>query len=268
MPSHPVTSPAPLRVGLVGYGLAGSTFHAPHIAAADGLELVRVVTGNAERAAQVRAQHPCAQVVPDVEALLAHEDLDLVVVASPGDRHAEHAAAVLEAGIACLVDKPFVIDVADGHELVALANDRRVPLTVFQNRRYDDDYLLVREVVRSGRLGQVLRFESRIERWKPAQKKAWKAQGTVAGGGGLLYDLGAHLLDQAVQLFGEPVDSHAEIDRRTGATAADDDTVVCLTHAGGVRSRLVMSTCTAIPGPRMTVVGDAGALVKIGRAHV
>lgn len=261
MGTYPVTKTSPMRVGIIGYGLAGSTFHAPHVAAVDDLELAYVVTTNEQRAEQARAEHPGVQVVPDVAALLEHDDLDLVVVASPGEHHYEHAKAVIEAGVACLVDKPFVTDLADGHDLIALANDNRVPLTVFQSRRYDDDYLLVREVVRSGRLGQIYRFESRMERWQPVQAKAWKAEGTVEDGAGLLYDLGAHLLDQALQLFGEPEKVYAEIDNRSHVTRADDDTVVSLWHKGGVRSLMYMSTVVGIPGPRFTVIGEKGALV-------
>lgn len=259
---YPVTHDGPLRVGVVGYGLAGRIFHSAHIAAVPDLTLAYVVSSNTDRAEQARGEHPGVTVVPDVPTLLEHaDDLDLVVVASPGPLHAQHARAVLEAGVAALVDKPFVVDPADGQALIDLADERGLPLTVFQNRRYDDDYRLVRDVVHSGVLGDVVRFESAIERWKPTASKQWKAEGTVADGGGLLFDLGAHLIDQAVQLFGEPVEVHAEIGRRTDATPADDDTFCSLLHPDGVRSHLTMSTAVGIPGPRMRIVGTRGALV-------
>jgi len=252
-----------LRVGLIGYGLAGSVFHAPLIAATPGLSLAAVVTGNPERAARVRAKHPGAAVVGGVEQLWPL-NLDLVVVASPNRLHVAHATAALEAGVAVVVDKPLAVTADQARALADRAELLGLPLSVFQNRRWDGDFLTVAELVRGGGLGDVYRFESRFERWRPQLKGGWRELGDPAEAGGLLYDLGSHLVDQALTLFGPATEVYAELDCRRPGGQADDDAFVALRHAGGTRSHLWMSAVAGDLGPRFRVLGSDRAYVVHG----
>ena len=254
---------SPLRVGLIGYGLAGSVFHAPLIAATPGLALAAVVTRNPERQDQVRREHPGAQVLDDVEQLWT-AGLDLVVVASPNRTHVPQATAALEAGLAVVVDKPLAATAAEGEALAALAEQRGLVLSVFQNRRWDGDFLTVAELVRSGKLGAVHRFESRFERWRPELKGGWRELADPAEAGGLLYDLGSHLVDQALTLFGPAAEVYAELDCRRAGSQADDDAFVALRHADGTRSHLWMSAVAGNLGPRFRVLGSESAYVVEG----
>jgi scyllo-inositol 2-dehydrogenase (NADP+) len=252
-----------LRVGLIGYGLAGSVFHAPLIAATPGLSLAAVVTANAERQAQARREHPGVAVVDSVDGLW-ELNLDLVVVASPNRLHVAHATAALEAGVAVVVDKPLAPSAAEARELAAFAEQRGLPLSVFQNRRWDGDFLTVAGLVRSGKLGTVHRFESRFERWRPQPKGGWRESGDPAEAGGLLYDLGSHLVDQALTLFGPVTEVYAEVDCLREGSQADDDAFVALRHAGGTRSHLWMSAFAGSLGPRFRVLGSDNSYVCHG----
>ncbi|MFC1415766.1 Gfo/Idh/MocA family oxidoreductase [Streptacidiphilus cavernicola] len=256
-------SPSPLRVGLIGYGVAGAVFHAPLITATPGLELAAVVSRNPERQAQIRRDHPGATVLDDVEQLWT-AGLDLVVVASPNRTHVPQATAALEAGLAVVVDKPLAATAAEGEALAALAEQRGLVLSVFQNRRWDGDFRTVTELVRSGKLGRVHRFESRFERWRPQLKGGWRELGDPAEAGGLLYDLGSHLVDQALTLFGPVSEVYAELDCRRPGAQADDDAFVALRHADGTRSHLWMSAVAGSLGPRFRVLGSESAYVVDG----
>ncbi|MEH0845406.1 Gfo/Idh/MocA family oxidoreductase [Micromonospora sp. CPCC 205711] len=254
-----------LRVGLLGYGVAGRVFHAPLIAATPGLTLHAVVTANPERREQVRHEHPDARLVDDPDLLWRAPDaLDLVVVATPNKQHVPMARAAIAAGLPVVVDKPLAASAAEGRALVDEARRRNVPLTVFQNRRWDGDFLTARRLVTQGELGRVTRFESRFERWRPAIKPGWREKGAPDEAGGALYDLGAHLVDQAVQLFGPVSHVYAEVDRRRPGAQVDDDAFVALTHAGGVRSHLWMSALAAQLGPRLRILGDRAAYTSYG----
>ncbi|MFE6098439.1 Gfo/Idh/MocA family oxidoreductase [Streptomyces laurentii] len=263
--SSPATPSSPLRVGLVGYGLAGSVFHAPLIAASPDLVLDTVSTGNPERAAQARAAHPGVRVAGSADEVLARAgELDLIVVASPNKTHVPVAAAALEAGLPVVVDKPLAATAAEARALAALAEDRGLLLSVFQNRRWDNDFLTLRALIAEGALGEVQRFESRFERWRPQPKGGWRESGDPAEIGGLLYDLGSHVVDQALVLFGPVVRVYAESDVRRPGAEADDDTFLALTHANGVRSHLWVSATTAQLGPRFRVLGQEAGFVKYG----
>ncbi|ANZ39421.1 oxidoreductase [Lentzea guizhouensis] len=248
------------RAGLLGYGIAGRVFHAPLISSTEGMELTAVVTANPERQAQARAGHPDAKIVTADE--LFELDLDLVVVATPNRTHVEYAKRAIDKGVAVVVDKPFAPTSAQAQELVDAARAKGVPLTVFQNRRWDSDFLTVREVV--GRLGDVRRFESRYERWIPEIWDNWRELGAPEEAGGLLYDLGAHLVDQALQLFGPVAQVYAELDLRRPGAQVDDDVFVALTHVNGVRSHLWANAHAAHNGPRFRVLGSEGAFVVDG----
>ncbi|MEV4106434.1 Gfo/Idh/MocA family oxidoreductase [Nonomuraea sp. NPDC049695] len=250
-----------LRVGLVGYGTAGAYFHAPLIHATPGLCLAAVVTRNAARQAEAAEKYG-ATPVPDVEELW--DRCDLVVVASPNRTHVTTATAALTHGLPVVVDKPLARTAEEGRELVRLAKERGLMLTVYQNRRWDGDFRTVRRLVEEGRLGEVLRFESRFERWRPVPKGGWRETGGAEEIGGLLYDLGSHLVDQALQLLGPVREVYCESDVRRAGVASDDDTFIALTHAGGARSHLWMSSVSAFRGPRFRVLGSSAAYVKHG----
>ncbi|SCG36589.1 Gfo/Idh/MocA family protein [Micromonospora coxensis] len=254
-----------LRVGLLGYGIAGRVFHAPLIAATPGLRLHAVVTANPDRREQVRREHPDARLVDDADLLWrTPQALDLVVVATPNRQHLPMARAAVAAGLPVVVDKPLAATAAEGRALVDEAHRRGVPLTVFQNRRWDGDFRTARRLVAGGELGRVTRFESRFERWRPAIKPGWRESAAPGEAGGALYDLGAHLVDQAVQLFGPVRTVYAEVDRRRPGALVDDDAFVALTHTGGVRSHLWMSAVAAQLGPRMRILGDRAAYTTYG----
>ncbi|WP_327376150.1 Gfo/Idh/MocA family oxidoreductase [Streptomyces sp. NBC_01216] len=258
-------SRTPLRVGLVGYGLAGSVFHAPLVSATEGLVLDTVTTGDPGRREQARAAYPGVRVAGSPEELWARAaELDLVVVASPNKTHVPFATAALEAGLPVVVDKPVAGTAAEARALAALAEERGLLLSVFQNRRWDNDFLTLRALLADGAFGEVQRFESRFERWRPRLKGGWRESGAPEEIGGLLYDLGSHVVDQALVLFGPVVRVYAESDVRRPGAEADDDTFLALTHANDVRSHLYVSATTAQLGPRFRVLGQNAGLVKYG----
>ncbi len=252
-----------MRVGLAGYGLAGAVFHAPLIATTPGLSLVGVLTRNPERIAQAAHDHPEVVVVASIDELL-HLDLDLLVVATTNSTHVPLARAGIEAGVAVVVDKPLAPSAAEARDLVEAAAGAGVPFSTFQNRRWDGDFLTVKSLVRAGGLGTIRRLESRFERWRPALSGGWRERADPGEAGGLLFDLGSHLVDQALILLG-PVDSvYAEIDRRRSERAADDDVFVALQHTSGARSHLWASAVAASLGPRFRVLGSSAAYVCDG----
>ncbi|MET7825824.1 Gfo/Idh/MocA family oxidoreductase [Streptomyces sp. NBC_01281] len=256
----------PLRVGLVGYGLAGSVFHAPLIASTEGLTLDTVVTSNPERQEQARAEFGDGlrfAATPD-DLWARADELDLIVIASPNKTHVPIATAALKAGLPVVVDKPIAGTAAEARELAALADERGLLLSVFQNRRWDNDFLTLQGLIAEGELGDVWRFESRFERWRPQPKGGWRESGDPAEIGGLLYDLGSHVVDQALVLFGPAASVYAESDIRRPGAATDDDTFIAITHTSGVRSHLYVSATTAQLGPRFRVLGSQAGYVKYG----
>ncbi|MFF3684930.1 Gfo/Idh/MocA family oxidoreductase [Streptomyces sp. NPDC002187] len=256
---------SPLRVALVGYGLAGSVFHAPLIASTDGLVLDTIVTSNPERQEQARAEYPGVRFAAAPDELWDRADeLDLIVIASPNRTHVPIATAALQAGLAVVVDKPLAGTAAEAHQLADLAEERGLLLSVFQNRRWDNDFLTLRQLIANGELGDVQRFESRFERWRPELKGGWRESGDPEEIGGLLFDLGSHVVDQALTLFGPAVRVYAEADVRRPGAQTDDDTFIAVTHASGVRSHLYVSAITAQLGPRFRVLGSRAGYVKYG----
>jgi scyllo-inositol 2-dehydrogenase (NADP+) len=256
-------STAALRVALAGYGVAGASFHAPLIAATDGLALQAVVTRDPERRAQLAARHPGAVAADALTDVVA--DVDLVVVASPNRFHVDLARTALEAGKHVVVDKPLAVTAAQARALATQAETAGVVLTAFHNRRWDDDFLTLARVIGEGRLGRVLRLESRFDRWRPQIKEgAWREDGDPADGGGLLLDLGSHLADQAVQLLGPVSAVYAELDVRRPGAAVEDDVFLALAHESGARSQLWAGVHAADAPPRLRVLGDAAAFVSFG----
>lgn len=258
MPTTNMT--APIRTGIIGFGLSGRVFHAPFIATNPAFRLDLISTGSDEREAQARAQHPGAEIVGSPDALLARaEDLDLVVLASPAHVHLEQALAAFEAGANVVIDKPFVPTVTDAKQLIAASEDAGKLLAVFQNRRWDGDFLTIKRLLAEGALGGIHRFESTFERWGGALRDRWQDSTTPELGGGITYDLGSHLIDQALQLFGPATVDAAELTVVRPGGVSEDDAFLSLLHESGVRSHLTMSRAAGQTGPRFRVLGSQSA---------
>jgi predicted dehydrogenase len=253
MPTDPVTS-----VGLAGFGSAGRGIHAPLLHQA-GMTIVAVSTSNPDRAEQVRQEVPQARVVGDLDALLEVPGLDLVVLATPSGLHAAQVRQCVDAGIAVVVDKPLATNATDAFAVVEAARTAGVPLTVFQNRRFDAEHVAARATVRSGQLGEVFRHEFRWERWRPVPKDRWRENASAADGGGILLDIHSHMIDASVDLFGPIGTVYAEVEART--TAAEDDAFLACRHTSGVVSHLAATSVSAAPGPRLRILGLRGAFL-------
>lgn len=260
----PVPSPQdPVRVALVGYGSSGRTIHLPLLREA-GVEVAVVATSSAERTAAVAEDLPRARVVPDLDAVLAGREeagVELVVLASPTGVHEEQVLACVAAGAPVLVDKPLAVDAAGAARCVRAAREAGVPLTVFQNRRWDDEQRTLAALLATGEIGEVLRLERRWERWRPVPKDRWRENAPASEGGGLLLDLHSHLVDGATQLLGPVEAVYAEVSAVT--TPAEDTTFLALRHASGARSHLSAVSAAGAPGPRTRVLGTRGAYVVV-----
>jgi len=255
----------PIRTGIIGFGLSGRVFHAPFIATNPAFRLDLVATGNAERAADARSQHPSVEVVDSPNALLDRAgDLDLVILASPAHVHLEQGLAAFAAGAHVVIDKPFVPTVVDAKNLIAAAEKAERILTVFQNRRWDGDFLTVKKLLQDGTLGTVHRFESTFERWSGPNRDRWQDTTTIAQGAGISYDLGSHLVDQALQLFGPATVEAAELRIVRERSVSDDDAFISLLHANGLRSHLTLSRAAGQSGPRFRVLGSESAYTVYG----
>ena len=262
------TTPAsdvPTEVGLIGYGLGGSTFHAPFIAATPGLHLSAVMTTDPARRHGVEERYPDARVVATIDELLALTPrLDLISISSPNASHYPLAKAALEAGRHVVVDKPFAVTSAQARELGAIAKTNGVHAMPFQNRRWDGDFLTVRKLMADERLGTIFRFESRFDRWRGEPKPGWTRTDWVERAENIVHDIGAHLIDQALVLFGPVTHVYAELTARRAGIVSFDDAFLALTHASGESSHLYMSASAGQPGPRMSVFAGKGAYVKHG----
>jgi scyllo-inositol 2-dehydrogenase (NADP+) len=257
----------PIRVALIGYGLAGRVFHAPHIAATPGLRLDAIVTSDPQRQAEARQKYPGARLIDRPDDLWARaSDFDLVVIGAPNGTHVPLAVAALGAGLNVVVDKPFAPNAAEGRRVLEAARAAGRQVIPFHNRRWDGDLLTLQKLIAEGALGRVYRFDSRFERWRGTPKARWQAPEAEAraNGEGLLLDIGPHLVDQALVLFGPVARVYAELGRNYEGVTTEDDFALLLTHASGVRSHLFSSAMAAIPGPRFTVYGTRGGYQKFG----
>jgi predicted dehydrogenase len=247
-----------VRVALVGYGMAGREFHAPLLRSTAGMRLSQVVTSDPERSESAQAENPGVVVVASPDELWPLADrFDLVVLASPTWAHVEQALQAIEHGKAVVVDKPLAATAEDGRSVVSAAARRGVPLTVFQNRRWDPENLTARRLLADGQLGRVLRYEARYERWRPVPKHRWREDRTTEQGGGLLLDLQSHLVDAAIQLLGPAVSVRAELAAVT--TAGHDLTFLAVAHESGVISHLSATSLAGAVGPRLRILGQGGA---------
>jgi predicted dehydrogenase len=248
----------PLHVGLVGFGLAGEVFHAPLIRANQHLRLTHIVERTGGRAQQ---KYPDVQVLREVAPLLADPGIDLVVVATPNATHFEIANQALQAGKHVVVDKPFTVHSREADILIALARSHDRVLSVFHNRRWDGDFLTVREILGRGILGRLVEFESCYDRFRPELKGAWREQ--LVPGAGLLYDLGSHLIDQALVLFGSPQGVFADLRRQRDDAVVVDNFELHLQYPT-VKVALKAGSLVCEPSARFTLRGTEGTYTKFG----
>jgi predicted dehydrogenase len=241
-----------VRFGLVGYGFGGRIFHAPFLATASGCSLAGVVTGSAERRAEVHEDHPDVPVFGSVEELVA-SGVDAVVVSTPASTHAAVVEEVLRRGLPVVCDKPLAMRAGEARQVVELAERLGALFSVYQNRRWDADFRTVQAVLRAGSLGELRRFESAMEQWSAEPRPP-------SSGGGMLRDLGSHLVDQAVLLFGPVERVYAET--HLVAPELEDDVLLLLQHGSGMRSQLSASWRQGSPRPRFRVTGGNGTLVQ------
>ena len=256
-----------LRVAIVGYGSAGEFFHGPLLRHEPTMSVVAVVTSHPVRIQKAMAAHPGAQIFHSFDDLLAAQhdlDLDVVVIASANSAHVTQAQQALKVGLHVVVDKPLAGNAQDAQLLVEQAQNQQRVLTVFHNRRWDSDFLTLTNEVKQGHIGEVIRLESRYERWRPVLKGGWRESGTGTELGGLLLDLGSHLVDQALHLLG-PVESvHCRTKSLRDPAGPEDDFFIELEHISGATSHLSATVFAAKPGPRFRVLGTSGMLIFHG----
>ncbi|MBB3812547.1 putative dehydrogenase [Xanthomonas arboricola] len=250
--------PKPFNLAVVGYGYVGRTFHAPLIASTPGLTLHSVVSSKPQ---QAQADFPEVAVLADLDTALADPALDAVVLATPNQTHAPFALQALAAGKHVLVDKPFALDAAQARAVVAAAAAAGRIVSVFQNRRWDADFLTVRRLIDEGQLGEVVEFHSHFDRFRPQVRDRWRESDIP--GAGLWYDLGPHLLDQALQLFGTPQAIGADLQRQRNQARSDDYFHVTLRYP---RLRVILhaGSLVADSGLRFAVHGTRGSYLKHG----
>lgn len=221
--------------------------------------MAAVATRDPDRRARAEAENPGVRVVDDLDALLQVPDLDMVVLTTPTGLHHAHALQVIAAGLPLVVEKPLGVDLAQVREVVEAAHAARVPLSVYLQRRFDPSHRIARDLVASGKLGEVWRFEFRWERWEPTPPDRWRENTVAAHGGGKLLDLGPHMVDLAFQLFGPVEAVYAQVEARR--QVGDDESHLTLHHISGQTSQLDICTLVAAPGPRMRLIGSAGTWV-------
>jgi scyllo-inositol 2-dehydrogenase (NADP+) len=254
----------PIRTAVLGYGFAGRIFHSPFVHAVPGLELAAIVQRNGDSAA---VDYPATRILRSVDEAFADPAIDLIVVATPNDSHVELATRALEAGKHVVIDKPIAGASAEVRALIALEQKQGKILAPFHNRRFDGDYLTVRKLVNEGKLGRVVLVDSHFDRFRPIQRQnTWKEAGGPANG--LLFDLGPHLVDQALALFGAPKSVTASIRRERDVTAIEDAFDIVLEFAlpdgHSVRYECHATMIAAEPAPRFRVHGTLGSYVKFG----
>lgn len=247
-----------IKTGLVGYGLGGRCFHAPFIATLPSYELVSVVERKSEES---RQRYPWVKVVKSMEELLLNEEIELVVITTPNDTHYPFALQALHAGKQVVVDKPMTVTSKEALHLMETAREQQKILSVYQNRRYASDALTIRKIVREGMLGDIFEFESQYNRFRPELKHNWKEK--PEGGSGILYDLGSHLIDQVLTLFGLPQYITADVRKQRPGTQADDFFDVRLDF-GFTRAILKAGMLIREQGPRYMIHGTRGSFIKYG----
>lgn len=251
-----------IRVGLIGFGISGQVFHAPVMRSVGQLELVKVTARKAEQQLLLKERYPQAEIALSADEIFRDETIDLVVVATSNDMHYPFAKRALESGKHVVVEKPFTNTVAQADELIALAKEKHLILAPYHNLRFNSDYRTVEKVVKSGRLGRIVNLESRFDRFRNyLRPNAWREENLP--GSGIFFDLGPHLIDQALQLFGKPnaVFADLSIQRDHARTIDNFD---CLLYYDNLRVSLKGSMLAKEPTPRYRVFGMNGNFVKNG----
>ena len=255
----------PIRTAILGYGLSGRVFHAPFLRHLPEFDIKYIVTSDKERRARAESENPSALICESVDQFVAEANMvDLVVLAGPPQTHLEQGLTCLAQGAAIVVDKPFASSVAEARELVTAAGVAGLPLIVFHNRRWDGDFLTVKSLIDKNKLGDVFHFESTFEHWSPVVTDGWKDQLAPTQGGGVGWDLGSHLVDHALQLFGPVTDVSATLSATRPGAGNDDSAVILLTHGSGVVSKLTMNRIGFQGGPRLRVLGTGGTYTSYG----
>ncbi|MBC7849612.1 MAG: oxidoreductase [Chitinophagaceae bacterium] len=247
-----------IRTGLIGYGLGGRCFHAPFIATNSEYELARVVERKTNESVE---KYPSVQIARSVDELLADNSIDLIVVTTPNETHFPFAKQALNAGKHVVVDKPMTVTSKEAAELIALSSQTQKVLSVYQNRRYASDNSTIRKIVDEKVLGDIFEFESQFNRFRPELKNSWKE--TPVGGSGILYDLGAHLIDQVFTLFGLPKSITADIRKQRPGTQADDYFDIRLDY-GFTKAIMKAGMLVREQGPRFMIHGTEGSFIKYG----
>ena len=247
---------SPIRVGVIGFGFVSKTFHVPLLQGTDGYKITAV---SSSHPADVKAVLPDVDVVQDPKALATHANVDLVVIASPNETHAPLAELAMRAGHNVVVDKPFTITVEEARHLGAVAAEKNVLLSVFQNRRWDSDFLTIQDAIRRDLAGRLVLFESRIDRYRPDVRDRWRE---IPGpGAGLLYDLGPHLIDQTLLLFGIPDTVQATTAKQRRGARTDDFFQLVLRY-GEMVATLGAGSLVSGGSPRFAVHGERSSVVK------
>lgn len=252
-----------INTGLAAFGMSGQVFHAPFISTNPHFNLSKVVERSKELS---KARYPDATIVRSFNELIADSNLELIVVNTPDSTHFEYARMALEAGKNVVVEKPFTSTLKQAEELIALAKEKGLMITVYQNRRWDSDYQTLREILDKGLLGRVVEFESTFARYRNYIKPGtWKETGEL--GGGLVYNLGSHLIDQALLLFGMPEAVYADIDTLRSGGKVDDYFLIHFIRPefdSRLKITLKASYLMREPEPRFTVHGTLGSFIKYG----
>lgn len=252
-----------IRTGIIGYGLSGRVFHAPFIDVVEGFELTKISTAKPHAIKMIEEHYPITAVVPDGNGIINDPEIDLVIVTSPNTDHFRWAREAMLAGKHAVVEKPFTVNVQEADELIELAKRQKKILTVYHNRRFTSDTKTVKKILESGILGEVHEYESHFDRYRsePRPGGAWRED--PLPGSGIFYDLGSHLIDQALWFFGMPQAVTAEINSQRPWARADDHFDVRL-HYPTFTATLKSGMLCKIPGPTFMIHGANGSYVKYG----
>ena len=247
-----------IRVGIIGFGFSAKTFHLPFLKVLESYDVRKIYTTQTS----AHLTHPSIQFTSHLEDVWEDQEIDLIIITSPNGLHFEHAFKTLSHHKHVVVEKPFVLTEAEGEELLALAKQHQRILTVFHNRRWDADFLTIQKLMKDGFLGDIYYVESRYDRFRPEVKKRWKEDDVP--GSGILWDLGAHLIDQALLLFGMPAEVFADCACQRPFAKATDYFKVLLSYPTGLKVSLGGSNLCLDPGPKFMVHGTKGSFVKFG----
>lgn len=250
-----------IQVGIIGYGLSGQVFHGPFLKASTHYNVRFIYARDPVKKTLAKADFPEAEVVGDVNLLFSADALDLIVICTPNVEHYELAKSALESGKHVIVEKPFTVTSEEAKSLILLAKENNLNLSVYHNRRFDGDFLTLKALLKDDTLGRIVSFESHFDRFRPAFKEnSWKED--ALPGSGILYDLGSHLIDQALCLFGLPEELYATLSReRMGVV---DDAFEVILYYPQLKVTLKASNLIKEPTPRFALYGTTGAFVKYG----